>query len=158
MNDSCSRAIRVASADASFLDPVMEIMRASFDPAYGEAWTSSQCAGILVSPTAWLLVGELNGRAAGFALTRAAADEAELLLIAVHPEARGHGLGSRLIQSVADGAKRRGAARLFLEVRENNPAISLYLAQGFRKVGVRPGYYRGIDQTLFDAHSYSLSL
>jgi ribosomal-protein-alanine N-acetyltransferase len=158
MNDGCSPAIRVASADASFLDPVMEIMRASFDPAYGEAWTSGQCAGILASPTAWLLIGELDGRPAGFALTRAAADEAELLLIAVHPEARGHGLGSRLIQSVAAGAKRRGAERLFLEVRENNPAISLYLTQGFHKVGVRPGYYRGIDQTLFDAHSYSLSL
>lgn len=158
MNHGSIRTVRVASADATFLNPVMEIMRAAFDPAYGEAWTSGQCAGILASPTAWLLIGELDGRPAGFALTRVAADEAELLLIAVHPEARGHGLGSRLIQAVAEGARKRGAERLFLEVRENNPAISLYLAQGFRKVGIRPGYYRGSDQTLFDAHSYSLSL
>lgn len=150
--------VRVASADATFLGPVMEIMRAAFDPAYGEAWTSAQCAGILSTPTAWLLMAELDGRPAGFALTRAIVDEAELLLIAVHPDAQRQGVGRKLIAGVAQAAKRRGATRLFLEVRSNNPALSLYTANGFSKVGERPNYYRGVNSDLFDAHTYSLPL
>jgi ribosomal-protein-alanine N-acetyltransferase len=150
--------VRVASADATFLGPVMEIMRTAFDPAYGEAWTSAQCAGILASPTAWLLIAELDGRPAGFALTRAIMDEAELLLIAVHPEARRQGVGAKLIAAVAQTAKRRGVTRLFLEVRSNNPALGLYTANGFSKVGERPNYYRGVNSDLFDAHTYSLLL
>lgn len=151
-------AIRVASADATFLAPVMEIMRAAFDPAYGEAWTSAQCAGILASPGTWLMIAELDGRPAGFALTRVIVDEAELLLIAVHPEARRRGIGDRLIAAVAQAARRRGASSLFLEVRSNNPAIVLYTSNGFSKVGERINYYRGANGDLFDAHTYSLSL
>lgn len=149
-------AIRVVSVDASFLAPVMEIMRAAFDPAYGEAWTAGQCAGILASPGTWLMIAELDGRPAGFALTRAIVDEAELLLIAVHPEARRRGIGARLIAAVADAARRRGATSLFLEVRSNNPAIALYTEAGFSKVGERINYYRGTNGDLFDAHTYSL--
>ncbi|MBY8824084.1 ribosomal protein S18-alanine N-acetyltransferase [Sphingomonas colocasiae] len=138
--------------------PVMEIMRAAFDPAYGEAWTSGQCAGILASPGTWLMIAELDGRPAGFALTRVIVDEAELLLIAVHPEARRRGIGVRLIAGVAEAARRRGAASLFLEVRSNNPAIALYTGTGFSKVGERINYYRGANGDLFDAHTYSLPL
>lgn len=150
--------VRVASADATFLSPVMDIMRAAFDPAYGEAWTSAQCAGILASPGAWLMIADLDGRPAGFALTRAIIDEAELLLIAVHPDARRRGVGRKLIEGVARAARRRGVARLFLEVRSNNPAIMLYTANGFSKVGIRANYYRGGNGDLFDAHTYSLPL
>lgn len=159
MADSANRGtIRVASADATFLPPVMEIMRAAFDPAYGEAWTSAQCAGILASPDVWLMIAELDGRPAGFALTRAVADEAELLLIAVHPDARRRGVGGKLVAAVAQAARRRGVARLFLEVRSNNPAIALYVGRGFSKIGERPDYYHGINGDLFDAHTYGLTL
>jgi len=151
-------AVRVASADATFLAPVMEIMRAAFDPAYGEAWTSAQCAGILASPAAWLLIADLDGRPAGFALTRAIVDEAELLLIAVHPDARRRGIGAKLIAAVAQTARRRGVTRLFLEVRSNNPALGLYTSNGFTKIGERPNYYRGVNSDLYDAHTYSLML
>ncbi|RYE57879.1 MAG: ribosomal-protein-alanine acetyltransferase, partial [Rhizobiaceae bacterium] len=40
----------------------------------------------------------------------------------------------------------------------NNPAIKLYDKAGFRVVGRRPGYYRGIDGQIYDALTLSISL
>lgn len=149
-------AVREAGADA--LPLVMTIMQAAFDPAFGEAWSISQCSGMLAGTGAWLLLGEWRGRTAGFAMSRAVADEAELLLIAVDPIARGRRLGSALLDGVADAARARGVRRLFLEVRSGNPATSLYRGAGFVKVGERKGYYRGANGAMFDAHSYSRTI
>lgn len=150
--------ILVYGADATFMPAVMEVMNAAFDPAYGEAWTSGQSIGMLAMPGAWLLLAEQDGKVMGFALSRVVLDEAELLLIAVKPEARGGGMGGKLLEAVAESARARGAHRLFLEVRANNPAIALYSAHGFAKVGERGKYYRGAGGDLFDAHSYSRAL
>jgi ribosomal-protein-alanine N-acetyltransferase len=158
MTAPASPTIAVNHVDTSFLPAVMKIMAASFDPAYGEAWTAAQCMDMLGGRHAWLLLGELDGRPAGFALTRAILDEAELLLIAVTPEARRHGLGLRLLNATADRARACGVRRLFLEVRSNNPAVELYTSAGFVKVGERPNYYRGSQGEQFDAHTYSLAL
>lgn len=153
-----TRDITVMQCDATALVPVMEIMRAAFDPVYGESWNVAQCAAVLGGMGTWLLLAELDGAPAGFALTRAIAGEAELLLIAVHPDARGQGVGSALLRAVIEGCRQRSVERVFLEVRACNPAISLYERSGFSKVGERRNYYRGANGKLYDAHSYSLAL
>lgn len=158
MSTAADHSVSVVGADATALVPVMEIMRAAFDPAYGEAWNAAQCAAVLGGPGIWLLLAELDGRPAGFALTRTVLDEAELLLIAVHPEARRRGVGAALLDAVLAGCRQRSVDRVFLEVRACNPAIALYTAWGFSKVGERPNYYRGANGKLYDAHSYSLTL
>lgn len=158
MNSADEGTIIINEADGSALVPVMEIMRAAFDPIYGEAWNAAQCAAILSGTGVWLLLAELDGRPAGFALSRAIADEAELLLIAVHPEARGQGVGTALLNTVVNDCLKKSVDRVFLEVRACNPAIALYSANGFSKVGERRNYYRGADGTLYDAHSYSRKL
>lgn len=158
MSSATAHAVVVSEADMAALVPVMEIMRASFDPIYGEAWNAAQCAAILGGPGVWLLLAELDGRPAGFALTRAVAGEAELLLIAVHPDARRRGVGAALLDAVIRGCGERSVERLFLEVRACNPAIALYSARDFVKVGERRNYYRGADGKSYDAHSYSLIL
>lgn len=150
--------IAVRAADAAALDRVMAVMAASFDPEFGEAWTQLQCGGMLADAKAWLLLGDWRGAVAGFALARQVVDEAELLLIAVTPAARGQGLGAALLETVTRDARRRGADRLFLEVRADNPAIALYRGAGFDKVGERRGYYRGVGGKSFDAHSYARAL
>ena len=62
----------------------------------------------------------------GFGLLGVAADESEVLDIAVSPAARGCGIGKSLLGALLDGAKQRGAAACYLEVRESNaPAIGL---------------------------------
>jgi len=79
---------------------------------------------------------------AGFILCRVILDEAEILTLAVRPEARGHGLGGRLTASAARLARTAGAERLFLEVAEDNlAALALYDRAGFVQTGLRKAYY-----------------
>lgn len=78
----------------------------------------------------------------GFILCRVILDEAEILTLAVRPEARGRGLGGRLTASAAEIARAAGAERLFLEVAENNTAArALYDRAGFTQTGRRKAYY-----------------
>ena len=79
---------------------------------------------------------------AGFLLGRALAGEAEVLTLAVRPEAQGQGLGSALMARFLAEAAARGAARAFLEVAaDNDVARRLYARHGFVEAGLRRGYF-----------------
>lgn len=152
---SCARRTTTTrSGTPSDLAVVTRLMQASFDPQFGEAWTSAQCLGMLALPGAWLTLAEHDGIAIGFALSRATLDEGELLLIAIEPPARGHGSGRALLRAVIADARDRGVRDFHLEVRAGNPAIALYQSEGFEKSGERRDYYRGRNNELFDAHSF----
>ena len=129
----------------------MIVMDGSFDPNFGEAWTISQCAGLLPLPGVWLTLARQNETVSGFALARLVADEAELLLLAVKPADQRHGIGRMLLQHFEDEAAARGAARLHLEVREGNHALSLYEQAGYGLVGRRRDYYSGQKGDRYDA-------
>jgi [ribosomal protein S18]-alanine N-acetyltransferase len=87
-----------------------------------------------------------GAQAVGFSLCRAVMDEVELLLIAVAPEARRQGAGSRLLIRAQEDALSRGGSMLFLEVREDNEAARcLYESLGFAVIGRRADYYSGKD-------------
>ncbi len=89
---------------------------------------------------------------AGFLTGRAVAGEAELLTLAVSPQARRRGLGRRLVERFVYQARLRGATRAFLEVSaENAAAIALYDSAGFAQAGRRRGYYRDADGRRIDA-------
>ena len=144
------------------LDRIMAVMEAAFDPAYGEAWTRRQVGDALVLPNTFYLLAGPDGRApgdgeeaAGFILSRGAADEEELLLIAVDPRHRGRGVGAALIERVVAEARARGAVRLFLEMREGNPAETLYRRSGFAVVGRRRAYYRRGTGAPIDAITFA---
>ncbi len=148
-------AIRDATGDD--LNAVMAIMAAAFDPSYGEAWTRSQCAGILpMAGVSLRIAADEGGPVAGFALLRVIADEAELLLIAVDPAAQHRGIGAALVDDFVLLATSRGAHRLHLEVRDGNSAIILYERAGFGLVGRRRDYYRGSDGRKRDALTLAL--
>ncbi len=87
-----------------------------------------------------------NGRLRGFVLSRLAADEAEILTIAVEPDSQGRGVGRALLAESLRQAANARAAAVFLEVDEDNAAaLALYRRLSFEKVGERPGYYRRAD-------------
>ncbi|RZJ05561.1 MAG: GNAT family N-acetyltransferase [Brevundimonas sp.] len=95
----------------------------------------------------------------GFILIRVAADEGEILALAVSPPARCSGLGRGLVAQAAAQAGAAGATRLFLEVADDNVAArALYLASGFEQVGRRPRYYARPDGSRRDALLLSLNL
>jgi [ribosomal protein S18]-alanine N-acetyltransferase len=79
----------------------------------------------------------------GFAVSRIAADEAEILSIAVAASHRGRGLSRDLLLTHLGHLAGRGVRTIFLEVEENNaPARRLYDRAGFGVVGRRERYYQ----------------
>lgn len=145
------QAVRLRPGAVADLDEVMRIMIAAFPPCFGEAWTRSQCAGIMPMRGVTLTIAESGGMAAGFSLARAVADEAELLLLAVDPAEQRRGIGQALLDEFIASGLAGGAHRLHLEVRDGNPAMDLYRSSGFTPAGRRRNYYHGPDGGAYDA-------
>lgn len=113
---------------------------------FARPWTDGEIADLLSRPNVFGYAARpAQGGVAltGFVLVRLAADEAEILTIAVRPDWQGYGVGRRLMDQVLAHAHRERLASLFLEVDEANAAaLALYRKLGFAAVGERPGYYR----------------
>ena len=146
-----SGGIAVTEGGPADLSAVMRVMGDSFDPAFGEAWTAPQCAGLLPMTGVWLSLARQDDAVIGFALGRIVRDEAELLLLAVHRSSQGKGVGQLLLDRFGAVAASKGAEQLHLEVREGNHAVRLYNRNGYGEVGRRRNYYNGRDGQLFDA-------
>lgn len=146
-----SDALTIEPGSIADVEPVIRVMQASFDPAFGEAWTAPQCAGLLPMPGVWLTVAREGGEPVGFGMARVIAGEAELLLLAVRRESQGRGIGKGLLNRFIADALERGATQLHLEVRDGNEAIHLYRRNGFKEIGRRRNYYRGPSGQLYDA-------
>ena len=85
----------------------------------------------------------LGRKVIGFAVSRMAADEAEILSIAVDARHRGRGLSRNLLLTHLGHLAGRGVRTVFLEVEENNqPARRLYQRAGFGVAGLRERYYQ----------------
>ena len=146
------------------IDRIMAVMRTAFDPEFGEAWNRRQVEDALILGNCHYLLADAAGNApaadvppteiAGFALSRTGFGEEELLLFAVAPRYRRHGIGERLLARFAQAAHERGATRLLLEMRRGNDAESLYLRHGFRPIGLRPNYYRTLSGPRIDAITF----
>ena len=95
----------------------------------------------------------------GFVMSRMAADEAEILTIAVRRKWRGKGIGRRLLDAHLPGLAALGVKTLYLEVEEDNKAARrLYEKTGFATAGLRKGYYRKSDGRLANALIMKLRL
>jgi ribosomal-protein-alanine N-acetyltransferase len=109
---------------------------AAFPPM--DRWGPDALALLLDVPRGFGLLAEGEG----FILARLAADEAEILTLAVDPAARRRGVGGALLAGAMARAAAGGAASMFLEVAEGNAAArALYAAAGFAPVGRRRRYY-----------------
>ena len=110
-------------------------------------WTAAEFAALLAEPPVFATLAET-----GFALGRVVADEAELLTIAVAPEARRNGEGRALLDGFLRTARARGAGTAFLEVAADNAAaLALYRWSGFAEAGRRRGYYHSPGNPPVDA-------
>ena len=151
--------LQLVTGESTDLDEVMDVMVSAFDPHFGEAWTRSQCAGILpLSGVQLVLARDEKGEVQGFSLLRKVADEAELLLLAVSRGAQRKGVGSILLDHFIEQGRLEGLARLHLEVRDGNPAVAMYQAFGFEEEGRRRKYYTGRDGSQHDALTMALKI
>ena len=115
---------------------------------FAHPWSAEEIAAVIARPTtlAAAALDPASGALRGFVLARLAADEAEILTIAVEAAARGRGVGRSLLVETLRQAVNAGARAIFLEVDErNSSALALYQRLGFVKVGERAGYYRRRD-------------
>ncbi|WP_394727263.1 GNAT family N-acetyltransferase [Altererythrobacter sp. GH1-8] len=148
------------------VDHIMQVMEAAFDPQWGEAWNRKQVSDALILPHTHAILADCHGTlfevseapAAGFVLSRHAADEEELLLIAVDPAHRGRGIATGLIEALFRNAATRGVTRVFLEMRSNNPAETLYRRSGFVPIGQRKDYYKLSSGDRLDAITFARTL
>ena len=111
--------------------------------AFAKPWTVAELAKLLENPAVFAIVSR-NTEPHGFAMAWAAAGDAELLTVAVIPEARRKGVGASLVTSAGVTALMRGAASMHLEVAEDNRAArALYVKLGYEEAGRRHAYYAG---------------
>lgn len=135
----------VRAATIADVDAVMAIERASFPT---DAWSESAMRETFEAGDAFVAEEADDVVGYGAVLAPAGSGDADVLTIAVGEAHRGEGVGAALLERMIRTAMDRGAARVFLEVRADNPvAQHLYDSRGFRVVGRRPRYYQpdGVD-------------
>jgi tRNA threonylcarbamoyladenosine biosynthesis protein TsaB len=118
-----------------------------------ELWSEQSLRELLAMPGALALLATQGGeQPVGFILLRLAADEAEIITLAVQPQLRRQGVARRLLTVGLAKVTGRGALQCFLEVADTNTAArGLYASAGFAEVGRRPGYYRDATGASRDA-------
>lgn len=117
--------------------------------AFRHGWPATEMEALIADPTVTTIVARegrtpFTRRPIGFVMSRAAADEAEILTVAVSPARRSRGVGRLMMDETIRRLYFMRVASLFLEVDESNgPALALYRRLGFREVGRRANYYAG---------------
>ncbi|KAA0682913.1 GNAT family N-acetyltransferase [Roseomonas genomospecies 6] len=141
-----SRPVRLQTAGLADVPVVAALQQGCFPE---DPWGTGSIASLMGQPGFFSVLALREGGdddPVGFLLARVAADDGEIIAVGVRPDARGLGVGRRLVAAALDGARALGATALFLEVAEDNDAAqSLYKSCGFLPVGRRPGYYRRAD-------------
>gem|GEM_PF-12518 len=140
-----------------------DILAAIHAPCFEIAWDTAAMSALLATPgsTALLATQDKNGESepCGFVLVRAAADEMEILTLAVLPHKRRRGVARALMQAVRQQAEETGTKQIFIEYAQNNRAAhALYENAGYAQNGVRMNYYKNQDGTVSDAITASLLL
>lgn len=120
--------------------------------SFHRGWGEDEFESMLAERNTLVQRMRLGRKIIGFAVSRIAADEAEILSIAIAPSHRGRGLSHALLLTHLRHLAGRGVRTVFLEVEENNqPARRLYDGSGFAASGRRPRYYRQPDGAQLDA-------
>lgn len=120
------------------------VFAALHSAVFAAPWDEAAIAGLLAHPgsVAMMAMGGQPRRVGAFALAQVAADEAEILTIAVDNDWQRCGIGAKLVDGVKRAAARAGAKSLFLEVAASNAAaLGLYAKCGFAETGRRKDYY-----------------
>ncbi|MEZ5840307.1 MAG: GNAT family N-acetyltransferase [Hyphomicrobiales bacterium] len=121
------------------------------EASFARGWSVEEFESLLADRQVLTVVARRSGpgtsrRPVGFVMVRRAADEAEVLTVAVAASQRGKGLGRDLMEEAMRRLYADRIATLFLEVSQTNePACRLYRRLGFATVGERKGYYAGAE-------------
>ncbi len=133
-----SRVITVRRMSSSDVSSGLSILEESPEAS---TWSRESLLESASQGTAW--AAELDGHVAGILIGRVAADEFEVLNLAVAKAWRRRGVASHLVTAALEYARTAGARQAYLDVRASNDGgIALYARLGFHVCGRRPNYYR----------------
>ena len=125
----------VATRDAA---AIARLHAASFQ----RGWSEGEIAHMLLERNVVAHCAAIGRKIAGFVISRMAADEAEILSVAVSSSYRGRNIASTMLRHHLGRLAAFGVRVVFLEVDEANmSALRLYRRAGFVEVGRRDGYY-----------------
>ncbi len=75
---------------------------------------------------------------------------ADIMNVAVRPDARRQGMAEKMLCLLEDYCKRNSILEINLEVRVGNvPARQLYEKMGYKEISTRKGYYDGKEDGVF---------
>ncbi|WP_434564530.1 ribosomal protein S18-alanine N-acetyltransferase [Thermoanaerobacterium thermosaccharolyticum] len=146
--------IKIRPMTKSDIDDVIEIESLSFSvPWSKESFTME----VTMNKCAHYIVAEADEKIAGYGGFWVVIDEGHITNIAVHPDFRGKGVGSAIVEGLIDLAKKKGITSMTLEVRASNLiAQSLYKKYGFKPVGRRRGYYQDNNEDAIIMWKYDM--
>jgi ribosomal-protein-alanine N-acetyltransferase len=105
-------------------------------------WTPAKVRRQIDDPDCVVLIASFSGDITGFAIMHFGDRDAHLLLLAVQPLHRRHGIGRALLEWLEKSCRIAGIESIRLEVRAGNqPARAFYRACGFRDLTRISGYY-----------------
>lgn len=109
---------------------------------FPDPWPEAAIAGELTNPLSLWLVALRDNQVCGYIGSQSVMDEADVMNLAVHPDCRRFGLGTKLVLGLIERLRANQVRQLTLEVRASNDgAQRFYQALGFTQVGRRPNYY-----------------
>jgi [ribosomal protein S18]-alanine N-acetyltransferase len=99
------------------------------------------------NPASRCWVAELDGRVVGMIVAWLIVDEVHVATLAIHPDFRRQGVGTKLLAHTLQALLAEGARSSFLEVRASNRAAQdMYRKFGYEVTGRRRRYYRDNDE------------
>ena len=126
----------ISFADNSDIEAVVRMEKEYFSDSWSENPVRIQVENKKV------MVIKFADEIIGYCIFMTAADEGEILRIAINHKIRKSGLGKKLLLASICEMQKEGANEIFLEVRaSNDSAIALYKSVGFEEIGIRKGYY-----------------
>lgn len=147
----CAVNSTVVPMDGSHVKAAAEIERLSFSVPWSE--NALFCA--LENPSDRLFAAESDGNVLGYIGVSTVCDEAYIMNVAVLPQYRGFGIGTKLLNFVSEYVFEHGCSFISLEVRKSNAeAVKIYEKLGYKTVGERKNFYSdppedGIIMTLY---------
>lgn len=125
------------------LEAVLSIEHQSFTTPWSRGMFLSELASTRTSRLLVARVGDRQETVVGHLGYRIVVDEMHIVLVAVHPAWRRHGIARQMLEQAMAQARQETCRKATLEVRASNAgAQRLYFQLGFAPVGTRPGYYR----------------
>lgn len=129
---------KILSMQAQHIPQIAALEKQCFSDPWSEAAVRSE----LENPLSLWLAAERNGAVLGYVGSQMVPPEADMMNLAVAPEARRQGIADALIGELIRRLSTKDVTSLSLEVRVSNTAArSLYEKLGFRQIGLRPNYY-----------------